>query len=244
MDSFTKNEREAYLGDLGRKREQFCTELIAKKHGIFAEFKNSQAEAAAKDGGTITCGKGCSGCCQAYMQASIAECEAIVYYLYRDEEALRAFLVNYPSWRQKLAENGDIWRECGDRWEKKQKDTTNETARSELVESEKRYLNQRLPCPFLADNACTIYEVRPLTCAALVSTTPPDWCVPGSKNSAKMYVSRHPLLFDASFYYNKLDEAILAFMPLVVYRILEGGYEFLGKIPGLEGIEKRETLSR
>jgi hypothetical protein len=33
------------------------------------------------------------------------------------------------------------------------------------------------PCPFLdAQNNCTIYPVRPLSCRALLSTRPADWC--------------------------------------------------------------------
>ena len=238
MDSFTRNERNAYLGETGRKREEFCKEFIAKKQAIFTEFKASQAKTAAENGETISCGKGCTNCCQAYMQASVAECEAIVYYLYHHKEARDAFLASYPAWRQKLAEHGDIFKECGECWQDKEKTGGNETARAALIESEKRYLSQGLICPFTVDGACSIYEVRPFTCAALVATTPPERCLPGSSESAKMYVSHHPAIFDTSFYYNKLDNVMLAFMPLTVYNILEGGYGFLSNIPGLEGLEE------
>ena len=238
MQEITRNKEKAYLGPTGKKREAFCVDLILKKQKIFEEFRASQAEAVAKSGETITCGKGCSLCCCAYMQASLQECEAIVYYLYQDEEVARHFLANYPSWRQRLKEGGDIFKECGELWQDKMKPGAGEVALKALDQAEKRYLSQGIYCPFLREKECSIYAVRPLTCAALVATTPPEWCVPGSGYSAKMYVSKNPAVFDTSFYYNKLDEVVLGFMPLVVYGILEGGYGFLSNVPGLEGLEQ------
>jgi Fe-S-cluster containining protein len=244
MDSISLNKQTAYLGELGQKREAFCAEYIARKRVVFEQFRASQAEILVKTGEVITCSKGCSRCCAAYMQASVQECEAIVYYLYRHEDIMAAFLAKYPSWRQALKENGDIFKELGELWLEKTKPGSSPEAAAALVQAEKRYLSQGIMCPFLEEGSCSIYEVRPLTCAALVAATPPEWCVPGTQNSAKMYVSHSPLLMDTSFYFNKLDGQMLAFMPLVVYGILDGGYEFLSNIPGLEGLEEVVSLAK
>jgi Fe-S-cluster containining protein len=238
MDPISLNKQKAYLGELGQKREAFCAEYIDRKRAVFEQFRASQAEIPVKTGEEITCHKGCSLCCAAYMQANIQECEAIVYYLYQHEDVLASFLAKFPSWRQALKDNGDIFKELGELWQEKNKPGSNPEAVVALQQAEKRYLSQKIMCPFLEQDSCSIYEVRPLTCAALVATTPPERCVPGTPNSAKMYVTSTPLLMDTSFYFNKLDAQMLAFMPLVVYGILEGGYEFLANIPGLEGLEE------
>ena len=79
--------------------------------------------------------------------------------------------------------------------------------------------------------------MRPFTCAALVATTPAQWCSPSSGKSPKTYVRLDPIVFDTSFYYNKITETIFAFMPLFVYSILKDGYKLLSSIPGLEDLE-------
>jgi hypothetical protein len=53
-------------------------------------------------------------------------------------------------------------------------------------------------------------------------------------------VTRIPEIYDSSFYYSKIDQVILGFMPLVVYGILKDGYQLLSKIPGLEDLDKEE----
>lgn len=90
----------------------------------------------------------------------------------------------------------------------------------------------------MLENSCSIYEVRPYTCAALVATTPAQWCSPSSLNRAKTYVTRTPVVFDRSFYYGSISETLLAFMPLFVYGILRDGYKLLSLVPGLEDLHK------
>ena len=238
MKSISRNKETAYKGAIGNKRESFCIEYIEKKKGILEQMQAYQFKTASQNGETISCRKGCSHCCLAYMQASVQECEAIVYYLYRNEPALSAFLDNYTEWRQKLRRNGDIFKECGQLWQNKANPGASAGEHSACNESENKYRRQNIYCPFLLGELCLIYQVRPFTCAALVATTPPQWCHPSSPNRAKTYVTRTPAVIDNSFYYRKIRGTVLAFMPLVVYGILKDGYKLLSKIPGLAGLEE------
>ena len=237
-DALKHNKETAYCGTIGGKRKAFCIDQIEKKKDIFKQFRSNQLEVISKNGETISCHKGCAHCCLAYMQASVQECEAIVYYLYLHEDALATFLRNYLPWREKLRQNGDIFKECGERWLTRNNGTKSEESLQALREAEGRYQRQLLYCPFLHEGSCLIYEVRPFTCAALVATTPGDWCAPTSADRAKTYVSHTPAVFDSSFFYNKITESTLGFMPLAVYGILADGYELLSNIPGLEGLEE------
>ena len=40
----------------------------------------------------------------------------------------------------------------------------------------RRYFELHLACPFLVDEACGIYEDRPLVCGEYQVTTPSEWC--------------------------------------------------------------------
>jgi Fe-S-cluster containining protein len=230
------NRESAYEGAMGKRRAEFCLAYLARKQEVLAEISSSQQRAVSKNNEAISCHQGCSSCCLAYMQSSVPECESIVYYLYHHETALRAFRSNFTAWREGLRRHGDIFQECGRLWEDSSQPAAGEEKRSALGVAEKRYQEQGLYCPFLAENACAIYEARPLTCAALVATTPSSWCHPASTSRAKTYVTSTPAMFENSFYYRQIEGSLLAFMPLTVHRILHDGYRFLTRLPGLAGL--------
>jgi len=232
------NKEIAYKSNIGKKRKAFCIKYIEQKGEILEKIRAEQLKVVSKNGETISCHSGCSHCCLAYMLATLQECEAIVYYLYRNEVALSTFLDNYMNWREKLRQNGDIFKECGQLWQNSINPGASKEAQTVLQESENRYRKQNIYCPFLQDDLCLIYEVRPFTCAGLVATTPPYWCNPSGPNKPKVYVFKTPKLIDNSFYYKEIKGWILAFMPLVVYGILKDGYKLLSNIPGLEGLEE------
>jgi Fe-S-cluster containining protein len=238
INSLLINKEIAYAGDIGRKRREFCSEFIKKKQGVIKEIQESQAEAVKANGQQITCHKGCSHCCHYYMHANIQECEAIVYYLYNNESVLEAYIKNYADWRQKLSQNGDIFKNCARLWYEKRAAGTGQKEEDAFNAESDRYRDQGLPCPFLVDGACSIYEVRPYLCVGTVSSTPSDWCAKGSVNIPTIYKTQTAAVFDRSFYYKGLNDYILTFFPITVYHILEGGYKMLEMITGLYGIEE------
>jgi Fe-S-cluster containining protein len=238
IDSLKLNKEIAYKGSIGRKRNDFCINYIKKKGEIISKLQADQIQTAAKNGEKITCQKGCSYCCLLFMQASIQECEAIVYYLYHNKTALNTFLGNYKDWREGLRKNGDIFKRCAQLWIDKNTPGAGVEAQQAFIEEAGRYQRQNIACPFLHNNLCVIYEVRPFTCAGTVAVTPPDWCNPSNENNPKLYQTRTPAVIDKSFYYKEIKGVVLAFMPLVVYGILEDGYRMLSIMTGLEDLEE------
>lgn len=238
VDPFKLNKEIAYKGSIGQKRKNFCIDYIEKKREILKELQADQIRTVAKNGETITCQKGCSYCCLLYMQASVQECEAIVYYLYHNEIALSTFLENYTDWRKELRKNGDIFKKCAQLWLDKTAPGADVEAHRAFEEETRRYHKQNIPCPFLYNNLCLIYEVRPFTCAGTVATTPPEWCSPSNPNKPKIYQTRTPAVIDTSFYYQEISGVVLTFMPLMVYSILKGGYKLLSIVTGLEDLEE------
>lgn len=239
IDPFLLNKEIAYVGNIGKKREDFCMDFINKKRQITEFIENMQIITAMKNGEVITCKKGCNYCCYFYMHASLQECEAIVYYLYHNEKVYHHFLNNYDEWRIQLKKNGDIFQNCARLWYKSNTQGANMKAIKDLEVETIRYRDQNLPCPFLDNGSCSIYEVRPYQCVGRVATTPPDWCYNTEKNKPRIYKNHIPELFDKSFYYNNLTDYILTFFPITVHDILQSGYKMIGIISGIAKLEEQ-----
>ncbi len=229
MDFFKLNGEIAYLGLVGHLREEFCKGFIKKKQEFFNDLYRQQEETVTAGSETLSCFKGCSRCCSLFIGASVQEAEAIVYYLYQNGDKLQRFLETYTAWRERLRASGDLFKKpiAGD----KSKSIGDLAAHAKL----------NIPCPFLQDDACSIYEIRPFVCAGLIVTTPPEWCDPKhpKHNKRKRYIIQQSTLADCSFYWKNLDKPVWSFMPIMVHDILEYG---LKGIPGISGMG--DLLSR
>ncbi|NLT27613.1 MAG: hypothetical protein GXX97_00875, partial [Dehalococcoidales bacterium] len=91
---FELNREIAYLGIVGNLRKDYCIKFIQKKQQFFDNLYKQQDETLSANNETLSCFKGCSRCCSLFIGASVQEAEAIVYYLYRNEDKLQRFLEN------------------------------------------------------------------------------------------------------------------------------------------------------
>lgn len=238
IDRFKLNLEIAYKGRIGRLRERFCIEQIKYINACHRQSALEQIEYAKARGETISCQKGCSFCCHFYVEASLQECEAIVYYLYHNEKALHTFLGKYPQWRAKLRESGDLFRRCEQIFCEMLAFGSNKPREQAFEEAIRHYRQQNISCPFLDNDLCVIYEVRPYTCAGLFVTTPPELCNPLNPNEPKFNLTiTDEVMFDLSFYYKRLNQPNLMFMPVAVYEILEKSLSYLSRFSGLESLE-------
>lgn len=238
---FIRLSREiAYKGKVGRRREQFCIYSIRHKRDLIQQIDDEQNIAVKAIGKEITCRKGCyyTSCCMEYVDATVRECEAIVYYLYNHEIVLRLFVKKYKEWRNKV----NAIEETMKTLEQLSFDLKIHTQKR-MEETSKKYYESKIPCPFLNNNLCSIYEVRPYACSSYYVTTPLSQCHPDYLGEVKV---TKPMpaeeITNTEFYYRGLERPVFVCMQKAVYEILEKGYFYLSKIPGLEGLEK-EAIS-
>ncbi len=225
---------EAYQGDTGRKREKFCLEYTAFKQAAIAAVEADLRREVTRVGRTITCSKGCSECCSAFITTTLQECEAIVYHLYQNSDKLTRFLANYPVWRARIGNNEGFFRQlCVLERDIMSGPTTPERLKG-LQDALEQYIVQRIPCPFLVDGACAIYEVRPYVCAGVVSTSPPEWCNLAEKNHGKITISKADtdLANDMPYFIRPLRPVTWLCMPEAVHEILTGGFTALSRYLG------------
>ena len=239
IDYLALNQAVAYKGKIGKMREDFCRQYIARKQTALQEIEKDQADKVAAMGEKITCRKGCATCCTQYILGTLQECEAIVYYLYQHEAALADFIRTYPIWRAKVRENEFIFKNIEDIAARCCKEGYTEKNRQDYQDAARWFLLLNIPCPFLSKGACSIHEVRPWNCAKPVVTTPSEWCHPSTnvKNDVpNVYISR--LTPEEMPFYRDTGAINLLLVHLGVYEILKGGFTWLSGIAGLDNMDK------
>ena len=128
-------------------------------------------------GKAISCQKGCAACCR--MMVPLSAPEAF---------ALRDYVRGLPAERQtRIAErlaqakshllSHGLWHRMRDMGE-----AENPPDDAALEPINRDYYALRMPCPFLEDELCSIYEDRPAACRELLVTSPAEWCQDLVKN--------------------------------------------------------------
>ena len=149
------------------------------------ELAEALATIHAEERGTPpSCARGCDACCHHVAPVSPIEAVALADVVRRLPEEHRArVLARFAASLARLEEVGLV--ERGAR------------GRSALVgesfdDAGTRYYAERLPCPFLEEHACSIYDARPAVCAEYVVTTPASWCAemrPGVEALPRVFMS-------------------------------------------------------
>jgi len=119
-------------------------------------------------GRDISCKAGCGACCRQMVPLSIFEAEALAAWIVTLPETHQQELARrFDAALRKLAAAGLIDRIVNEDWL-----ADNNAARQLALE----YFYQRVPCPFLEDESCSIHPIRPLICREYLVTSPPQHC--------------------------------------------------------------------
>ena len=135
------------------------------------------AEAREKTAGReISCRKGCGACCRQLVPISRTEARAMRALIAAQPRERQAVL------RQRFDEAGAKLRAAG--------------LSEALLDAGKRqgksdrdlslaYFAQRIPCPFLEDESCSIHPVRPLVCREYLVTSPAQACANAAQEGVR-----------------------------------------------------------
>lgn len=122
-------------------------------------------------GAPISCRKGCAACCRMLVPVSPPEAFALRDLITRLPEPRRqAVLDRLDRATQRLEEAGLLGRLT------EVAETTRQVSDEEMEPVNRAYYALRLPCPFLEEEACSIYEDRPAACRELLVTSPAELC--------------------------------------------------------------------
>jgi Fe-S-cluster containining protein len=123
----------------------------------------------AEAGRTVSCKAGCGACCRQIVPLSIFEAEALTDWIRSLPDSQQQQLAQrFHQALTKLADAGLIDRMVSENW------LAETESAHKLVRD---YLRQRIPCPFLENESCSIHPIRPLICREYMVTSPPEYCV-------------------------------------------------------------------
>jgi Fe-S-cluster containining protein len=119
-------------------------------------------------GGKISCRKGCGACCRQLVPISETEArrlaELVASWPEPRQSLVRARFAKAVAW---LAEAGLL---------EKLRRPESWYGEEGYREFGLKYFQQKIPCPFLEDESCSIYSERPITCREFLVTTPAENC--------------------------------------------------------------------
>ena len=122
-----------------------------QQHDLFDRLSRQWSDRHVASGRTIYCRQGCSGCCNLAVHAVYSEAVQVAKSLSSHQVELINDYVK--SLKQFLPEAKGL---------------------KDYLKLHREHVER---CPFLDDNGdCGIYSKRPLSCRALLSTRPPEWC--------------------------------------------------------------------
>ena len=173
-----KIEKKEKKASYGLWRKEFCKKYVKVLLRIQNNTHNALIEKLSSRDEAITCREGCTHCCFHYVTVSLAHGIVVVDYLYRKKELLRQFIDSYEKWRNK-------GHSVSDSIDRTRIEALSSSMPIDRVMADTRplsssYLDMNIQCPFLLDNLCVIYDVRPLSCSGHFSVSTPDWCAHAS----------------------------------------------------------------
>ncbi len=133
-----------------------------------AELEIRQATGA---GQTISCQKGCAACCRMLVPLSAPEAFALRDHIEQLPTDRRTQLLS------RLSDTKDRVKQAG-LWDRLYAVAEAATAvpDEELDPINRSYYALRIPCPYLENETCSIYEARPASCRELLVTSPAELC--------------------------------------------------------------------
>ena len=144
------------------------TQILPALQSLSSNIMASTTQQVEAEGHKVSCRAGCGACCRQLVPLSIFEAEALADWIrtlpqeqqdHLAERFHRALLA--------LRDAGMIERLNPETW----------VGEEEMAALALDYFLQRVACPFLVDESCSIHPIRPLICREYLVTSPAEFCV-------------------------------------------------------------------
>ena len=150
------------------------TDLAPEAFRLADRLVRQARERTAGLGLEVQCRKGCGVCCRYLVRISLPEALFLAERIQETPDPRREdLLARFGRVRQVLQREW-LYGDLKGGLTSAQVDITYP---HRLYLFSRRYLELGLPCPFLEDDACSIYPYRPTTCRQYLVTSPPSRCV-------------------------------------------------------------------
>ncbi|MDH3503925.1 MAG: YkgJ family cysteine cluster protein [Nitrospirota bacterium] len=157
------------------------TEIIPLMRSLGEQAHQLAIDNATQTGATISCRKGCAACCRMMIPVAPPEAFALTTVVealpsLKKERLLARFQAAQKTLREAGLEEGLERLTFSD----------DQVTDEELEPLNRAYYALRMPCPFLEDEVCSIYDQRPSACRELLVTSPAELCQDLIRNSVQL----------------------------------------------------------
>jgi Fe-S-cluster containining protein len=153
------------------------TAIVPVTRRLGDEAAQLEVQHALAAGQTISCRMGCAACCRMLVPLSAPEAFALREYVEQLPEDRRTILLNRLGETKDRMTREGLWEQLHDIAE-----ASRTLPDEELDPINQSYYALRIPCPYLENDMCSIYEARPAACRELLVTSPAQLCQDLVKN--------------------------------------------------------------
>jgi Fe-S-cluster containining protein len=147
------------------------TAIVPVTRRLGDEAAQLEVQRAIEAGQTISCRMGCAACCRMLVPLSAPEAFALRAYVEQLPTDRQTHLLSRLSDRKDSLKRAGLWDRLNDVAE-----ANRPVPDEELDPINQSYYALRIPCPYLEDEMCSIYESRPSACRELLVTSPAELC--------------------------------------------------------------------
>lgn len=147
------------------------TAIVPVARRLGDEAAQLEIQHATEAGRAISCRIGCAACCRMLVPLSAPEAFALRDYVEQLPTDQRTLLLNRLSDTKDRIKRAGLWDRLNDVAE-----ASNPITDEELDPINRSYYALRMPCPYLENELCSIYEARPAACRELLVTSPAELC--------------------------------------------------------------------
>lgn len=238
MRQIQRVQKRENAGDYGDWRNKLCKEYQELRSQVQHETHEAFLKTIELKEESIICKKGCTYCCFQHITAPLAEGMVIINYLYSNQKILEQFLRNYDKWKHKARGISNRIDQIRLQYMSMPQSSLSQLHSTDTLSD--RYFEMKIPCPFLLNNACAIYQLRPMCCACHYSVSQPEWCSPENPNKpiiyealpSEMHIYRLATFIDPRFLIYQYT------LPVLIHRFLNEGLT-----PLLKEIETAEQAN-
>ncbi len=153
------------------------TSIVPFARRLGEEAAQLEIQHATEAGRTISCRIDCAACCRMLVPLSAPESFALREYIEQLPTDRRTHLLNRLSdTKDRLSREG-LWGRLNEIAE-----ASTAVRDEELDPINRSYYALRIPCPYLENELCSIYEARPAACRELLVTSPAELCQDMAEN--------------------------------------------------------------
>ena len=147
------------------------TSIVPLTRRLGEEAAQLEVQQVVAAGQTISCRIGCAACCRMLVPLSAPEAFALREYIEQLPTDRRTLLLNRLNNTKDRLKREGLWDHLNDVAE-----ASRPLPDEELDPINQSYYALRIPCPYLENEMCSIYESRPSACRELLVTSPAELC--------------------------------------------------------------------